>query len=213
MEILTRIAEELELGDDERVVSLTEEALAAGIKAQEILNGGLLVGMEAVGVKFRAHEVFLPDVLLTAKAMNLALKLIEPTLITEGAPELDKVIIGTVRGDLHDIGKNLVGIMLRGAGFKVIDLGKDVSPERFIKTAREEGARIIGMSALLTTTMVGMKDVIDLINAEGLSGKLLTVVGGAPVSEEYARKIGADAYAFDASRAIDCVRDLLAQSA
>lgn len=209
MEILKRIASELELGEEEKVAELTHAAIQEGLPAREILDEGLIAGMNVVGAKFRAHEIFLPEVLLAAKAMYAGLDELKPLLLKEKVPPRGKVVIGTVQGDLHDIGKNLVGIMLRGAGFEIIDLGKDVSPERFVEAAQESGATVIGMSALLTTTMPVMKEVVAMLKREGLGNRIRTVVGGAPVSAEYAREIGADAYAYDGANAVEQVQALL----
>ena len=209
MEILKRIASELELGEEEKVAELTHAAIQEGLPAREILDEGLIAGMNVVGAKFRAHEIFLPEVLLAAKAMYAGLDELKPLLLKEKVPPRGKVVIGTVQGDLHDIGKNLVGIMLRGAGFEIIDLGKDVSPERFVEAAQESGATVIGMSALLTTTMPVMKEVVAMLKREGLAKRIRTVVGGAPVSAEYAREIGADAYAYDGANAVEQVQALL----
>jgi 5-methyltetrahydrofolate--homocysteine methyltransferase len=162
-----------------------------------------------VGEKFRVHEIFLPDVLLAAKAMTAGMELLKPALIKDEVPSRGKVVIGSVHGDLHDIDKNLVGIMLQGAGFEVIDLGNDVPPERFVDAAFDEDAPVIGMSALLTTTMVTMKKVVELIGARGLAGRVKVIVGGAPVSTEFAREIGADAYGYDAANAVERVRALV----
>ncbi len=209
MEILGRIAAALQQGDDEQVGRLAAEALAAGVPAGEVLQQGLVAGMNVVGEQFRRREIFLPDVLLSARAMYAGLDVLKPHLASEGVAARGKVVIGTVKGDLHDIGKNLVGIMLKGAGFEVIDLGHDVSPEAFVDAALREGAPLIGMSALLTTTMTRMKDVVALLRERGLGGKVRTIVGGAPVSAEFAREIGADDYACDAATAVDRVVALL----
>jgi 5-methyltetrahydrofolate--homocysteine methyltransferase len=165
--------------------------------------------MNVVGEQFRQREIFLPDVLLSARAMYAGLDVLKPHLASEGVASRGRVVIGTVKGDLHDIGKNLVGIMLKGAGFEVIDLGHDVSPEAFVEAAVREGAPLIGMSALLTTTMTRMKDVVALLRERGLAGKVRTIVGGAPVSADFAREIGADDYACDAATAVDRVVALL----
>lgn len=210
MEILTQIASHLERGEDAEVRSLTERALAESHDAPTILERGLIAGMQVVGEQFRKHEIFLPDVLMAAKAMNAGLEVLEPHLGATDVPSQGKVVIGTVKGDLHDIGKNLVGIMLSGAGFEVIDLGKDVAPDRFVQAAEESGANVIGMSALLTTTMPGMKDVVELVREKGLAVR--TVIGGAPVTEEYAREIGADGYSFDAANAVECVKRLVEEA-
>ncbi|HSL21099.1 MAG TPA: corrinoid protein [Vicinamibacterales bacterium] len=195
-------------GDRDAAAELTRQAIAAGVLPGALLNHGLLPGMAVVGQQFRDYEIFLPDVLLAARAMATAMDLLRPLLVSEGVPLAGRVVLGTVKGDLHDIGKNLVGIMLQGAGFEIIDLGVDVEPEAFVGAAVEHGASIIGMSALLTTTMTGMKDVIAAVETRGLRGRIKIIVGGAPVSEVFARDIGADAYASDATSAVACVRGL-----
>jgi 5-methyltetrahydrofolate--homocysteine methyltransferase len=209
MEILKRIADALQQGEHQQVGALVTEALGAGLPAGDVLQQGLLAGMNVVGEQFRLREIFLPDVLMAAKAMYAGLDLLTPHLASEGVPSRGKVVIGTVKGDLHDIGKNLVGIMLKGAGFEVIDLGHDVAPEAFVDTAVREGATLIGMSALLTTTMTRMRDVVGLLRERGLEGKVRTIVGGAPLSADFAREIGADDYACDAATAVDRVKALL----
>jgi 5-methyltetrahydrofolate--homocysteine methyltransferase len=165
--------------------------------------------MNVVGEQFRAHEIFLPDVLLAAKALYAGLDLLQPILAGEGLPTRGRIVLGAVQGDLHDIGKNLVGIMLKGAGFEVIDLGADVAPENFVDVAEQEQARVIGMSALLTTTMPVMARVVELLHRRGLAGAVRTIVGGAPVTEEFARDIGADAHGYDAANAVERVRMLV----
>jgi 5-methyltetrahydrofolate--homocysteine methyltransferase len=212
MDILNRISEALEQGEDQQVGVLTAEALESGLAAGDILQKGLVAAMNVVGERFRTREIFLPDVLLAARAMYAGLDRLKPHLATEGVPTRGKIVIGTIKGDLHDIGKNLVGIMLKGAGFEVIDLGHDVAPEAFVETAVGEGAGLIGMSALLTTTMPRMRDVVDLVKQRGLAGRLRTIIGGAPVNADFAREIGADAYACDAAAAVDHVRVLLGAS-
>ncbi len=209
MDILAQIAEQLELGDDERVHALTRQAIDAGLPAADILNLGLIGGMNVVGEKFRVRDIFLPDVLLAARAMYAGMDLVKPLLLKENIPTQGTVVIGSVRGDLHDIGKNLVGIMLKGAGFEVVDLGADVHADAFVEAAVAERASIIGMSALLTTTMPVMKDVVDLVAARGLRSSIKIMVGGAPVSADYAREIGADAYAYDAASAVERARALM----
>jgi 5-methyltetrahydrofolate--homocysteine methyltransferase len=206
MEVLQQISESLQRGEDQKVAELTQQAIDAGLTAGQILNDGLLAAMDVVGERFGANEIFLPEVLLSARAMNAGMDLIKPMLVADDVPSLGKVVIGTVKGDLHDIGKNLVGIMLRGAGFEVIDLGADVSPESFVETAEAEGASVVGLSALLTTTMSGMKDVIELIKSKGLDGKVKVIIGGAPLSQAFADDIGADGYGYDASNAVDIVK-------
>jgi 5-methyltetrahydrofolate--homocysteine methyltransferase len=208
MTVLPDLALRLEQGDVTGVAELTRTAMAQGLDPKKILDSGLIAGMTVVGNRFKAHEIFLPDVLLAAKAMYAGMDLLKPLLIRDGVPTRGKVVMGTVQGDMHDIGKNLVAIMLRGAGFEVIDLGKDVSPERFVDTAVESGAGVIGLSALLTTTMPVMRKVVQLAKERGLVGKLKIIVGGAPLSREYAKDIGADAYCFDGMSAVDCVKSM-----
>lgn len=207
MEILERMAKSLEDGDHVTVVGLTETAIEDAVGAAEILNGGLLAGMAVVGRKFRDHEIFLPDVLLAARAMYAGLDLLKPLLVADAVPSRGTVVLGTVRGDQHDIGKNLVGIMLEGAGYRVVDLGVDVSSEQFVEAALNEESAVIGMSALLTTTMAGMGDVIDALHKR--APKVKTIVGGAPVDASFAEQIGADAFGFDASNAVDQVAALI----
>lgn len=209
MDILKEISECLQQGDDEKVFAFTKQAIEEKIPPKEILECGLIGGMNIIGEKYRAFEIFLPDVLMAAKAMYAGMDLLKPLFIKEGIPTVGKVVIGTVQGDLHDLGKNLVGIMLKGAGFEVIDLGNNVPPERFVETAKKEGAYVIGMSALLTTTMPVMKRVVDLVKEEGLSGRIKIIIGGAPVTEEFAQKIGADAYAYDSADAVESVKKLI----
>jgi len=211
MELLDRIATSLQEGDDVRVAELTRQAVAEEVPARQVLDHGLVAGMNVVGRLFRDHEIFLPDVLLAARAMYAGLDILKPLLVSENVPTAGKVVIGTVQGDLHDIGKNLVGIMLRGAGFEVIDLGNDVAPEKFVETATREDAQVIGMSALLTTTMTGMQRVVQLLDAKGQRGRVKTIIGGAPVTAEYAREIGADAFGFDAASAVERVKELTAR--
>jgi 5-methyltetrahydrofolate--homocysteine methyltransferase len=212
MDVLEEIAKSLEEGEDERVAGLVRQALERGLAPGDVLHRGLIAGMGVVGERFRAREIFLPDVLLAARAMYAGLDLLKPLLAQGGVPVAGTVVLGTVQGDLHDIGKNLVGIMLEGAGFQVVDLGHDVSPARFVEAAVAEGAGVIGMSALLTTTMPAMKEVVDLLRERGLGAKIRTIVGGAPLSAEYAREIGADAYGFDAGSAVERVKALLGEA-
>ena len=208
MSILSEISQRLEEGDDAAVPRLVGEALAGGLAAKAVLDDGLIAGMNVVGGRFRDHEIFLPDVLLAARAMYAGLDVLKPLLERAGVASRGRVVIGSVHGDLHDIGKNLVGIMLKGAGFEVIDLGNDVPAARFVAVARERDARVIGMSALLTTTMPVMKEVVDLLARENLRGRVRTIVGGAPVSAEYAAEIGADAYGYDCAQAVEKVKEL-----
>ena len=212
MDTLIRLSESIITGEDQLASSLVQEALDAGVTAKDVLDNGLLDGMGVVGKQFKAHEIFLPDVLMAAKAMSAGMKLIEPLLTGDETVGAGKVVIGTVEGDLHDIGKNLVSIMLQGAGFEVIDLGHNVPAARFVDEAGAQSAAVIGMSALLTTTMPAMKTVVDLVRAEWLDGRVKTIVGGAPVSADFAREIGADAFGFDATSAVEQIR-LLTETA
>ena len=209
MSLLSEIAENLERGEDAQVAALVRQAMERKLAPLEILNQGLIAGMNTVGEQFRLREIFLPDVLLAARAMYAGLDLLKPALARDGVPSAGKVVIGSVQGDLHDIGKNLVGIMLKGAGFEVLDLGNDVPAERFVEAAAANGAAVIGLSALLTTTMPVMKDVVEGVRARGLGGQVKVIVGGAPVSEAWAREIGADAYGYDAANAVERVRALV----
>jgi 5-methyltetrahydrofolate--homocysteine methyltransferase len=208
MDILNEIAKSLQKGDHKMVFELTKQAIEQNKPPKEILDNGLIAGMNVIGERFRKHEIFLPDVLLAAKAMYAGMDQLKPLLIKEGIQSRGKIVLGTVQGDLHDIGKNLVGIMLKGAGFEVIDLGKNIPPEKFIETAQSENASVIGMSALLTTTMPMMGRVTEILKENKLNKKIKTIVGGAPVSEEFAGKIGADSYGFDAANAVDRVKEL-----
>jgi len=209
MEILEKISLSLQKGDNETVNTLTKQAIEQEILPKSILNDGLIAGMEVIGKKFKAHEIFLPDVLLAARAMYAGMEELKPLFIRGELPTLGRVVLGTVQGDVHDIGKNLVGIMLKGAGFEVIDLGNDVPAQKFIDTAVERKADFIGMSSLLTTTMPGMKEVVDLLREQGHLGKIKVIVGGAPVTDNYAEEIGADSYAFDGMNAVDKLKTFL----
>lgn len=209
MTILTEMSESLQRGEDALVGELVRQAIGRQMPALEILNDGLIAGMNVVGEQFRLREIFLPDVLLAARAMYAGLDLLKPLLARDGVPTAGRVVIGSVHGDLHDIGKNLVGIMLKGAGFEVLDLGHDVPAGRFVDAAQEHEASVIGLSALLTTTMPVMKDVVELVRARGLAGRVRVIVGGAPVSEAWAREIGADSYGYDAANAVERVRALV----
>ena len=208
MELLDQISNYLQNGEDEKVLELTKKALDEKISPKDILNRGLIVGMNVVGEKFRDFEIFLPDVLLSAKAMSAAMDHLKPMLMQDDLPNIGKIVIGTVQGDLHDIGKNLVGIMLKGIGVEVVDLGKDVPPENFVDTAVKEKASIIGMSALLTTSTPMMKKVVEILHERGLSDTINTIVGGAPLSADYATELGADSYASDAADAVDRITQI-----
>ncbi|MFC1555821.1 B12-binding domain-containing protein [candidate division KSB1 bacterium] len=209
MEILQQISDALQKGEDVKAGELTQQAIDEKLPPKTILDDGLIAGMSVIGDKFRKHEIFLPEVLLAARAMYAGMDLLKPLFLKNEVPMIGKVVLGTVQGDLHDIGKNLVGIMLKGAGFEVIDLGKDVPAEKFIEAAQQENAGVIGMSTLLTTTAPAMKKVIELIKDSSLNGKVKTVVGGAPISKEIADQMGADAYGFDAGNAVDVVKKLV----
>lgn len=210
--ILDDMAAALEKGDRNTVVKLTEQALADGMSAQEILNNGLIKGMGAVGLKFKNNEVFIPEVLISARAMNMAMKVLEPILVKDGVEPKGTVVLGTVKGDLHDIGKNLVGMMLKGSGYKVVDIGIDVPAEKFVSLAQENNANVVAMSALLTTTMGEMEAVVNKFKETGVRSKVKMVIGGAPITQAYAEKIGADGYAPDAASAVDIVEKLLKAS-
>jgi len=206
-----KFAQALFKGSVEEVKNLTQELLDRGEKAQNILNQGLVKAMDQVGVKFKNCEIYIPEVLIAARAMHAGLGVLKPILAKSSGPIADKIVLGTVKGDLHDIGKNLVGMMLEGAGFEVVDIGIDVSAEKFVQAAKEQGAKVIGMSALLTTTMMQMKATVEMVKTAGL-GKVKTMVGGAPVTQEFAKQIGADGYAPDAASAVQKVKELLKPS-
>ena len=208
MELLDQISNYLQNGEDEKILELTKKALDEKIPPKDILNRGLIVGMNVVGEKFRDFEIFLPDVLLSAKAMSAAMDHLKPMLMQDDLPNIGKIVIGTVQGDLHDIGKNLVGIMLKGFFVEVVDLGKYVPPENFVDTAVKEKASIIGMSALLTTSTPMMKKVVEILHERGLSDTINTIVGGAPLSADYATELGADSYASDAADAVDRITQI-----
>jgi len=207
--MLKQIQEALLAGKKDQVEKLVDQALASGMTAASVLNEGLIVGMERLGVMFKNNEVFIPEVLVAARAMNAGMAKLEPLLIKEGIKPKGAVVIGTVKGDLHDIGKNIVAMMLKGAGYKIIDLGIDVSPEKYVAAARENSASIVALSALLTTTMVQMKNVVEAVKATGLG--IPVVIGGAPVTREYADQIKAQGYAPDAASAVEEVGRLLAR--
>ena len=203
MSILNEISENLQKGKAKIVKQLVQEAIDAGISAQEILEKGLIAGMNVVGEKFRNNEIFVPEVLVAARALNMGSALLKPLLAADGVKASGRVCIGTVQGDLHDIGKNLVKMMMEGKGLEVIDLGTDVSPETFVKTAVEQDCQINCCSALLTTTMPIMEEVVKAAEAAGIREKVKIMIGGAPVSEEFRAQIGADAYTADAASAAD----------
>jgi 5-methyltetrahydrofolate--homocysteine methyltransferase len=195
-------------GDLDEAVDLTEEALDDDIGAETILNEGLMPGMDYVGVEFKAGNMFVPEVLRSARAMQGAMELIRPLLVESGAPMAGKVLLGTVKGDLHDIGKNLVGMMCEGAGFEVKDLGKDVAPEQFVEAIKEYEPTVVGMSALLTTTMRMMGNTIKALEEAGVRDRVKVIVGGAPVTQAFADQIGADGYASNAAAASELAKQL-----
>jgi 5-methyltetrahydrofolate--homocysteine methyltransferase len=198
----------IEGGDRTGAKAVTQAAIDEGLAPQTILDA-MTSAMQATGGRFQRNEIFVPEMLIAARAMKEAMALLEPLLVGAGIRPEATAVIGTVKGDLHDIGKNLVGMMWKGANIEVVDLGTNVSPERFAEAAREHGARLVGVSALLTTTMVGMRDVVTAVRAAGLADTKV-LVGGAPVTAEFAREIGADGYAPDAGAAVDAARSVLA---
>ncbi|MDD5018014.1 MAG: corrinoid protein [Eubacteriales bacterium] len=203
MSILTEISTFLQQGRANNVKELVSKALEEGNSAQQILDEGLLSGMSVIGEKFKNNEVYVPEVLIAARAMNAGMEILKPVLISSNSKAKGKVVLGTVKGDLHDIGKNLVKIMFEGKGIEVIDLGVDVAPQVFVDTAIKENANIIACSALLTTTMTMMKDVVKEAEDRGLKGKVTVMIGGAPVTQNFCDSIGADYYAPDAASASD----------
>ena len=204
-----RIINSIFNGEISSIPTLVKEAIAENASPEDVLEKGLIAGMSLVGEKFKANEIFVPEVLIAAKAMHAGLDVLEPLLAERGIAPKAKVIIGTVKGDLHDIGKNLVAMMFKGAGFNVVDLGIDVPADVFVKKVKEENAPLVAMSSLLTTSMPSMKDIIEAFKREGLDSKVKTIIGGAPVTQEYADEIGADGYAQDASSAVDKAKELL----
>jgi 5-methyltetrahydrofolate--homocysteine methyltransferase len=203
------LADSIIKGDNIKSREIAKELVDEGASAVEILNDGLVPGMDVVGKKFKANEMYIPEVLIAARAMHAAMDVIKPLLSESDANTKGKVIIGTVQGDLHDIGKNLVGMMLEGGGYTIIDLGVDVAPEKFIEEIKRNGVKLIGLSALLTTTMTGMKTVIDTLKKDKETAGVKVMLGGAPLTQEYADSIGAAGYAPDASSAVDLANDLL----
>jgi len=209
MKELQELALLLEQGQAQKVAALTQQLVDAGISPQTILNDGLIAGMAVVGEKMRSGDMYLPEVLQAASAMHGSLKILKPHLAREGTQSPVKVLLGTVKGDMHDIGKNLVGIMLQGAGFEIVDLGLNVPPQKFIEAITTHKPAILGLSAMLTTTMLNMKLVLDAIGEAGLRSNVKIIIGGAPVSQKFADEIGADGYARDAVLAVDKVKQLL----
>ena len=201
--ILQEISEKLQQGKTKDNKVLVPQALEEGVPAKDILNEGLLAGMSVIGVKFKNNEVFVPEVLIAARAMKTGTEILKPYLVSADVQPAGKVVLGTVRGDFHDIGKNLVKMMMEGKGLEVIDLGVDVAPEAYVAAAKEHGAGVIACSALLTTTMGEMKNVVDLCVAEGIRDKVKIMIGGAPITDAYCKEIGADAYTSDAASAAE----------
>lgn len=206
---LNELSLSVQKGSAKKVKELVLQALSENVNPADILNDGLLAGMSIIGTKFKNNEVYVPEVLIAARAMNAGMQILEPILAETGVKSLGKAVIGTVKGDLHDIGKNLVRMMLKGTGIDVVDLGVDVSPETFVDKAEEEGANIICVSALLTTTMTNMKGVIDELDKRGLRDKYIVMIGGAPVTNNFAKQIGADYYTPDAATAAETAKEAL----
>jgi len=205
---LKALAEAVIRGDQTTAVNVTKTALQEKMAPKKILDEGLIAGMDVVGARFKSNEIYIPEVLIAARAMKMAMEVLEPELAKAGVKPIGKIMIGTVQGDLHDIGKNLVAMMMKGAGFEVIDLGVDVSPDKFAAEAKAKGANLIGMSALLTTTMPGMEKTIKALKQAGVTAKVM--VGGAPVTQSFADRIGANGYAPDAASAVDTAKSLVA---
>jgi len=206
---LKKISDNLIKGKAPEVKELVQKAIDEGVNVEKVLNEGLVAGMNVVGAKFKANEFYVPEILIAARAMKAGMGILRPILAEKNIKGVGTVVLGTVRGDLHDIGKNLVAMMLEGAGFEIIDLGVDVSPGRFIETAREKKADLVGLSALLTTTMRSMEDVVKAVGDSGLKDKVKVMIGGAPITQSYADEIGADCYAPDAASAVDEAKGLL----
>lgn len=211
MSICDEISEKLQKGRAKEVSALVEQALSENIPCEQILNDGLLSGMNIIGEKFKKNEVFVPEVLVAARAMNSGIKILKPLLAEAGVKNIGKAVICTVKGDMHDIGKNLVKMMIEGQGIECIDLGVDVDPQRVVEAVKESGAQLVCLSSLLTTTMMGQKDVIDALKEAGLRDKVKVMVGGAPVTQQFADEIGADCYTLDAASAAQAAKALLAK--
>jgi 5-methyltetrahydrofolate--homocysteine methyltransferase len=203
------LADAIIAGDNIKSKEVTQKLVDSGVKATEILNGGLVPGMDVVGVRFKANEMYIPEVLIAARAMHAAMDIIKPLLAEAGAIMKGTIVVGTVQGDLHDIGKNLVCMMLEGGGYTVIDAGVDVPGDKFVEEVKKSGAKVVGLSALLTTTMPSMKDVIIALKADAVTKDVKVMVGGAPLTQEYADSIGANGYAPDASSAVDVAKMLI----
>jgi 5-methyltetrahydrofolate--homocysteine methyltransferase len=197
-------------GDEERAAKLTQKAIDAGADPVEIITQGLTGGMSVVGARFKSGEMFVPEVLASARAMSVGTELAKPLILAGDMPSAGTVVIGTVKGDLHDIGKNLVAMLLESAGFTVVNVGTDIEPAAFVQAVKESDADVLGLSALLTTTMLSMKATIDALVEAGLRDKVKVVIGGAPVTQEFASEIGADGFAYDGGAAIDLCNGLMA---
>src|SRR5665648_340719 len=208
--ILEELTQRVIEGKLEMVKELTRQAIASGLEPEEIINQGLIMGMNVVGVRFKAGDMYVPEVLMCARSMSGGMELVKPLLMGKELPSAGKVLIGKVKGDLHDIGKNLVAMLLESVGFTVINLGTDTSTEQFIQAIKEHNPDVLGLSALLTTTMLGMKDVIDQLVEEGMRDKIKVIIGGAPISQEFSDEIGADGFAPDGASATELCQKLLA---
>jgi len=203
------LADAILRGDNVKSKEVTQDLVGKNIPAGEILSEGLIAGMDVVGRKFKANEMYIPEVLIAARAMHAAMDILKPLLAASGVKSKGIAVIGTVQGDLHDIGKNLVSMMLEGAGFTVIDIGVDIPADKYVEAAKENKAQIVGLSALLTTTMPAMKEIIEALRKDPETKGVKVIIGGAPVTQEYADSIGADGYAADASSAVDISEELL----
>jgi len=209
MALMDDLCQNILIGNASKTEEITNAALAAGLMPAEILSNGLIAGMNQVGIKFKNNEYYVPEVLIAARAMKAGMKILRPKLAETGVQPEGRMVIGTVKGDLHDIGKNLVAMMMEGAGFEVIDLGVDVAPEKFLTAVRDHQAQVIGLSALLTTTMMNMKDTVAALHSGGLRDRVKVIIGGAPVTPSFAEEIGADGYSADAASAVDLVKKLI----
>lgn len=212
MDILAEIADGIIKGSPGLVKEKVEQAMDCGVPALVILREGLIAGLDIVGDNFRRREMFVPNLLLSARAMTMGVKLLEPLLVRDGVPVIGKVVLGTVEGDLHDLGKNLVGFMLKNSGFAVVDLGIDVSKEKFVQAVTEHNPDIVAMSALLTSTMPEFAEVIRALVKAGLRSRVKVIVGGAPVSKGFAERVGADAYVPDAVAAVEIAREIITRA-
>jgi len=203
------ISQSVIAGKEAQVKEQVKAMIDAGTEPLEIISQGLIAGMNVVGARFKNGEMFVPEVLMAARSMSAGIELVKPLIADTDMPSKGKILLGTVKGDLHDIGKNLVGMMLESGGFTVINLGIDIAPEKFVAALKENDAQIVAMSALLTTTMLSMKDTIELLKEEGLRDKVKVIVGGAPISQDFADEIGADGFAPDAASAVELCGRLL----